>query len=143
MKKRNKIGMTLLLSVSLLVPSIASADSILGPILGGVIGSTIGKGRGRMGAIIGGMIIGSVIENDIRRHNVLRYHHRNRRSTVRIYPHYNGPFYLPPPRFPECTGYLTIGERRACHRGVERRENEVQRQRESYAYKNGYNGRHN
>ncbi|MBE44974.1 MAG: hypothetical protein CMO16_07355 [Thaumarchaeota archaeon] len=135
MKKRNKIGMTLLLSVSLLVPSIASADSILGPLLGGVIGSTIGKGRGRLGAIIGGIIIGSVIENDIR--------HRNRRSTVRMHPHYNGPFYLPPPRFPECAGYLTIGERRACHRGVERRQNEVQRQRESYAYKNGYNGGRN
>ena len=135
MKKRNKIGTILLLSVSLLVPSIASADSILGPILGGVIGSTIGKGRGRLGAIIGGIIIGSVIENDIR--------HRNRRSTVRMHPHYNGPFYLPPPRFPECAGYLTIGERRACHRGVERRQNEVQRQRESYAYKNGYNGGHN
>ena len=146
-KERNmkKLLVTLALTSSMLMgcqtvhadPPLLNSGTLLGGIIGGAVGNTIGKGSGRKAATIGGVIVGSMLGNDWAR---TRHHHHYRRA--RIHPHYYGPSHLPPPRYAECSFYMTYGERRACHRGVQRRERERQWERERYAYENGYSGSH-
>ena len=126
-KERNmkKLLVTLALTSSMLMgcqtvhadPPLLNSGTLLGGIIGGAVGNTIGNDWART-----------------------RHHHHYRRA--RIHPHYYGPSHLPPPRYAECSFYMTYGERRACHKGVQRRERERQWERERYAYENGYSGSH-
>lgn len=107
--------------------------ALVGGIAGGIIGNQVGGGFGKVvatgvGAAVGSSV-GSAIGQDMDQSKqsapvVVREIHPN--EVVIIRP------------ILQCEVYTTIGERRACERGVHQRMLEEQRRRENEAYRRGY-----